>query len=332
MFSKAPHGHCQGQWDPVSIMALFAQPLKAPISEGARRRRAAQQTYPTLESWMNPLTRGIARHFAHQSWLNTHKDLDFDYRLTDIEIGDVPCMLYETSETAPDDRVILYVHGGALVAGSPRVNASMILPTCKLSGVEAIGVDYTLLPEGRFPKPQDDVDNVYKALLAAGEKKRIVLFGDSAGGLLILANLLRWRDEGTPLPKGAVFISPMLDGAGVSDTHKTLDGHDPLIKSQGGKTSRRLFNYYAPGEDLTRPEISPIYGKFHDLPPMLVHAGTREVVLGEAARLSEYVRRDGGDLTLRLFDGMFHLFQMHWSLEEAKSAHEDIAAFVKNCL
>jgi acetyl esterase/lipase len=125
-----------------------------------------------------------------------------------------------------------------------------------------------------------------------------------------------------------VFASPALDGAGASDTHRTLDGHDPLIRSNRGRNAQRLFQFYAPGEDLKNPMVSPIYGDFTDLPPMLIHVGSREVLLGDAARLAEASRQEGVKSTLRVFDGMFHLFHMHWSLAETKAAHQDIAEFI----
>ena len=309
-------------------MSLLAKRLGAAISDNARKRLSALRAYPTLDSWRNPLTRGVARHFAHESWLNALKEIDFEYRLTDLEISDVPCLHYETKSTRPQHDVILYVHGGGFVAGSPRVNASMILPTCELSGIEAIGVDYALLPEAHFPVALDQVDSVYRALLDENENRRIFVFGDSAGGGIVLSNLMRWRREKLKLPAGAIFISPALDGAGASDTHITVDGIDPLIKCQSGKGIRQLFEYYAPGMDLKDPRISPLYGDFEGLPPILIHAGTREVCLGDAARLSEIARRRGVPVSLRVFDGMFHLFHMHWSLIEAKHAHEDIAAFI----
>lgn len=309
-------------------MSLLAKRSGEAISDNAKKRLSALRSYPTLDSWRNPLTRGIARHFAHEAWLKALKEIDFEYRLSDLEISGVPCVHYETKSTRPDHDIILYVHGGGFVAGSPRVNASMILPTCELSGIEAIGVDYSLLPEAYFPTALDQVDAVYRALLAENENRRIFMFGDSAGATIVLSNLMRWRRENLDLPAGAVFISPALDGAGASDTHITVDGIDPLIKSQGGKEIRQLFGYYAPGMDLKDPRISPIYGDFEGLPPFLIHSGTREVCLGDAARLSENARRRGVPVSLRIFDGMFHLFHMHWSLIEAKHAHEDIAAFL----
>jgi len=310
-------------------MAIVARQKSGAISDGARQRRASLQQYPTLDTWRNPLTRGVARHFAHQAWLKTLEEIDFEYRLTDMDIAGVPCVQYETGAAKATDPIILYVHGGALVAGSPRVNASMILPACHLTSLNAIGVDYTLLPEGRYPAPLDEVDAVYKALIERDEKRRVIIFGDSIGGTIVLANLMRWRDEKTPLPAGAIFASPVIDGAGASDTLTTLDGRDPLFNAHGRKNSQKLFRYYAPGESLLDPKISPIYGDFHGLPPMLVHAGTREVFLGDAARLSEAARRAGVPVSLRVFDGLFHLFHMHWGMEEAKHAHDDIAAFIK---
>lgn len=309
-------------------MALTVRRLGRAMSEHARRRIPDLRAYPTIDTWMNPLTRGLARHFAHQDWLKAQEELDFTYRMSDAEYGGVKCVRYETEKTRAGDRLIFYVHGGGGVSGSPQVNAAMILPVCQLTGVEALGVDYTLVPEGRFPTQIEEIDRAYKALIAERPDARIVLFGDSIGGGFAMSALMKWRDEGAKPPAGVVLVSPALDGAGASDSHTTQDGHDPLIRSYGGKNCRRLFGYYAPGESLKDPRISPIYGDFRGLPPTLVQVGTREVLLGDSARLCEAARRAGVETTLRVFDGMYHLFHMHWSLPEAKSAHGDIADFI----
>ncbi|WDI30053.1 alpha/beta hydrolase fold domain-containing protein [Hyphococcus flavus] len=311
-------------------MALAARRLGKAISDTARAHIAGLRTYPTLDTWMNPLTRGLARHFANQEWLKALDEIDFPYRMSDDEIAGVSCVRYETQTARRDDLVLLYVHGGGLVSGSPRVNASMILPTCHLSGVDAVGVDYTLLPEARFPTQIDQVDSVYRSLLNDGSQRRVVIFGDSIGGAIATAAMLRWRDEGVKIPAAAILVSPALDGAGASDTHYTLDGHDPLIRSNGGRNCRKLFSYYAPGEKLNNPMVSPIYGNFEGFPPMLAHVGLREVLLGDAARFTQAARRAGADATLRVYDGMFHLFHMHWSLAETREAHADIAEFIKS--
>ncbi len=309
-------------------MALTARRLGKAMSEHARQRIQGLRAYPTLDTWMNPLTRSLARHFANQNWLKAQEEIDFTYRLSDAEIGGVNCVRYETEKTRASDQLIIYVHGGGGVSGAPRVNASMILPVCQLTCVEAVGPDYTLVPEARFPTQIEEIDRVYKALLHDNPQMRIILFADSMGCSFALSALLKWRDEGARLPEKVVLISPAIDGEGASDTHRTLDGHDPLMRSYGGRNCRRLFSFYAPGESLKDPRISPIYGDLRNLPPVLVHAGTREILLGDSARFCEKARRAGVDTCLRLFDGMFHLFHMHWDLPEAKIAHQDIADFI----
>ena len=310
-------------------MALTARRMGRALSDTAKRRIQSLRPYPTIDTWMNPVTRGLARRLAHQDWLKALDELDFTYRMSDREIGGVNCVHYETEKTRAGDRLILYVHGGGAVSGSPRVNASMILPVCQLSGIEAIGPDYTLVPEARFPTQIEEIDRVYKQLLVERPDARIVLLGDSIGGGFALAAMMKWRDEGAKLPVGLVLASPALDGDGASDTHTTVDGNDPLMRSYGGRNCRRLFSFYAPGEYLKDPRVSPVYGDFRGLPPTLIHVGTREILLGDSARFSEAARRAGVETTLRLFDGMYHLFHMHWGMPEAKAAHTDIAAFIR---
>ncbi len=313
-------------------MPLFAKRISEALSPGAKARLTRLQPYPTLDTWRNPLTRGLARRLAHEAWLKMRDEIDFDFRLTELSIAGVPCMRYETGATHAGGDLILYVHGGGFLAGSPEVNASTVLPACQLSGLEAIGVDYALLPEARFPVAYDQIDAVYRALLDQAPDRRIILLADSVGGCLGLANMLRWRDEGLALPSAAVLISPALDGMGHSDTHITIDGHDPLIASNAGRNVRKLFQFYAPDETLDDPRVSPLYGDMTGLPPMLIHVGTREVCLGDSARLAEKMRAAGNPVILRAFDGMFHLFHMHWAMNEAKSAYEDIAHFMRACL
>lgn len=309
-------------------MPVIARRTGNAISNSAKERIGALKHYPTLDTFRNPLTRGIARHFAHESWAKALEEIDFEYRMSDIEIAGVNCVHYDTDASKKTNPLILYIHAGGFVCGSPRVNAASVLPTCHLSGCEGVGVDYTLLPEAAYPTQIEEVGRVYQALVEEAPDRKIILMSDSAGSTIALASMMRWRDQGLLSPAGAIFVSPLLDGKGASDTYVTADGHDPLIRAMNGKTIRKLYGFYAPGEDAGNPAVSPIYGDFSYLPPMLVHVGTREVVLGDAARLAEKARQTGVEATLRVFDGMFHLFHMHWSLKEAKAAHADIADFI----
>ena len=309
-------------------MTVFAREANGPISDDAKTHRASLQPYPVLDVWMNPVTRGLARKLTKQDLAKSLKEIDFEYRLQDDTIGGVACTRMETATPAKKDLYLIYVHGGALGNGSPESTAAIALPICRRTGAQTIGINYTSLPEGRFPDQMDDIDAVHDAILSQNDKARIFFIADGIGACFTLSCMLRRRDEGKKLPAGAIFLSGMFDGAGHSDTLKTLDGHDPLIRAQGGKQGRKLFRYYAPGRKLNDPAVSPVYGNFAGLPPILAHVGSREVLLGDTARMMEAARRAGVVTHLRVFDGMFHQFHMHWRLPETRAAHEDIGDFI----
>lgn len=310
-------------------MRVLARRLGGAMSDKAKERIAALKQYPTIDTWRNPLTRHVARRLTNDAWRKTIEKIDFDYRLSDIQVDGVNCVLYEAESTLTRQPLILYVHGGGFVAGSPQANAANVLPLCHLSGCDGLGIDYTLLPEAVFPTQINQVSQVYRALLAEKPGRKIVILADATGASMALAALMQWRQEGLMSPAGAIFLSPCVDGKGSSDTQITADHHDPLIRSMGGKFIRRLFSFYAPEQDLSDPAISPIYGNFENLPPFMIHVGSREVMLGDAARLAEAARQAGVETHLRVFDGMFHRFHMHWDLEETKTAFSDIANFIR---
>lgn len=310
-------------------MALLRRRVGAHLSDAAKEALAGCRPYPSSATIRNPLTRPIARRIAEAGWRATLAQIDFPYSLVERGVADVPCVAYVPDKPRAKAPLILYLHAGAFVSGSPRTNASAVLPTCHLSGCEAIAIDYSLAPERVFPTQLEEIERVYLGLIAAGRAPRnIVLMGDSAGGALVLSSLYRWRRLGLPLPGALALLSPILDADAASDTHQSLRGRDPLFSENGQDNCTQCFRLYAGGADLSDPEISPLAGDAVGLPPALVHVGTREILLGDAARFAEKARRAGGDVSLRVFDGMFHLFHQHWRLEETKAAHADIAAFI----
>ncbi|MEO1251391.1 MAG: alpha/beta hydrolase fold domain-containing protein [Pseudomonadota bacterium] len=309
-------------------MPGFARKTGAAVSEDAKKRIAALKPYPSLDMWRNPVTRGFARKLLNDDWRTSVDEIDFEYRLSDASVGGVDGAHYETASSREGAPVILYIHGGGFVAGDPIVCASLVLPICFLTGGDGFGPAYSLLPEATYPVQIDEASDVWNALYTDYPEKRYVLLADSTGAAIALSALMRWRDAGWPLPSAAVFLSPCVDGKGASDTQITLDGRDPLIKSMRGAYMRNLFRYYAPDAQLEDPGVSPIYGDFSGLPPMLVHAGSREVMLGDAARLSASARRVGVDARLQIYDGMYHRFHANWSLAETREAHRDIADFI----
>ena len=309
-------------------MAAFAYKTSGHISERASEKLAHLNAFPALETFQNPVTRGIARRLVNDFYERHLRSIDFDYRLNDVDINGVACVHYETSARPVEDMSIIYIHGGGFVTGSPRSLASVILPVSMLSRVDAIGIQYSLAPEARFPTPLDEIDKVYRSILERKPGQKVFIVADSTGCALALGCVMRWRDIGVTAPAGIVLMSPMIDAKALSDTHITHKDLDPYWQGENAKTRRRMFDFFAPGEAIDNPHLSPLYGNFDWAPPLLVQVGTREVCLGEAARLTEKAALAGVEAQLRVFDGMFHLFQMDWALDEAKRAHQQVANFI----
>lgn len=310
-------------------MAFLKRRFGAHLSEAARETLASRRPYPPIAAIRNPLTRQLLRRLAESDWESTLTQLDFDYSMTDETIAGVPCVRYRTSNTRSETPLIVYLHAGGFVSGSASVNAAAVLPTCHLSGCEAIAVNYALAPEEVYPRQLDEIEAVYREILNTGrDPSSIVLLGDSAGGALAASTIFRLRRTGLALPGALVLLSAPLDAEAASDTVESVRGRDPLFAAAGRNTLQECFRVYAGGSDVRDPEVSPMMGDLTGFPPMLVHAGTREALLGDSARFAEKARRAGVDVSLRVFDGMFHLFHQHWRLSEAKEAHQDIASFI----
>lgn len=311
-------------------MAAQHRKFGAHLDDAAIRALENCRPYPGVSAVQNPLTRPLVRRVADADWRATLSQIDFPYEIAPTEIGGVPCARYRTSTTSSSAPVILYLHAGAFFAGSPEANAAGVLPACHLSGSEAVAVRYTLVPDAAFPTQLVEIDRVYRSLVDGGvAATRIVVVGDSAGGNLAAASVVRWRASGVALPAGIVIISAPLDGTASSDAYKLLQARDPLFGGNPEAGCRGLFSLYAGGVDVRNPQVSPMFADLAGFPPALIHVGTREVVLGDAARFAEKARAAGVDVTLRVFDGMFHLFQQHWRLKEARAAQKDVADFVR---
>jgi acetyl esterase/lipase len=225
------------------------------------------------------------------------------------------------------NKVMIYLHGGGYVVGSPATHRSFIARVAKACSIRAFSVDYRLAPENPFPAALEDALAVYRQVLNHGIDPNNILFaGDSAGSGLALATLISLRDSGLPLPAMSVCISPWTDLALTGESIKTCADRDPYITYE----SLLLRDHYVGDNDHKSPLISPLYADYDGLPPMLIHVGTDEVLLNDSTRLATQAKACGVDVQLRIWAKMWHDFPM-WApyLPEANQAIAEIAAFVK---
>lgn len=224
---------------------------------------------------------------------------------------------------AHEGPLLVYLHGGGYSLGSPEVSLP-ITQRLAAGGVAVLSVDYRLAPEHPWPAAVDDAVAVFRALGGAAPRRPLAVGGDSAGGNLALSVAQRTRldagDRGRPA--AMVLFSPHLDHGGPLRPGDDTD-------EAGAAWLRAAYCGRANPDD---PGISPLRGDLSGLPPTLVQVGTRDGLLGQAARFSRAARRSGADVVLDVWDGLWHTWQYHRDLPEADQALAEAAAFVRATL
>jgi acetyl esterase/lipase len=227
------------------------------------------------------------------------------------------------------DAVILYLHGGAFIAGSPRTHRPLTAELARRTGGRVLVLDYRQAPQHAFPAWMDDAVDAYQHLLKEGiAPQHIVIAGDSAGGNLALVALLRLRELGLPLPAGAVCLSPWTDLACSYQSHRLNAHRESMLNPRGLKNlgERHLGNRHP-----RDPLLSPAYADLNGLPPLMVHVGTTEILLDDARAIKRNAKRAGVRLHYREWKEMPHVFPLfHRFLPEGRKALTQIAGFVKD--
>lgn len=228
------------------------------------------------------------------------------------------------------DKAILYLHGGYYLSGSLNTHRSLAARIGKMSDTPVLSLAYRLAPENPFPAGLNDAVSAYKWLIEEMKIKseRIVIAGDSAGGGLTLATLLKLRDEKINLPAGAIALSPWTDLALTGDSIKGNYNVEIMVTENEAHQAAAM---YLNEIDTKNPLASPLYADLRGLPPLLIQVGTHEIILDDSKRFAEKAKNSGVQVTLDLWEGMFHVFQIFgYLLPESMKALRKIGEFVKN--
>lgn len=242
-----------------------------------------------------------------------------------VSADGVPCE-WIIPPDSPADRALLYLHGGGFVLGLTPLHLQMVAYLAQKTGTRALMVDYRLAPDYPFPAALDDCVTVYRRLLKQGIPARNVLVaGDSAGGNLTITSLMKLRDSGDPLPAAAACLSPVADLTRKGDPHKGFK--DPLLPA---KAMRFYTESYVGHGDARDPLMSPVFGNWCGLPPLLVHAGEDEILRDDALRIASLAKAADVDVRLEIYPRMWHVWQLFLNLPQAVQSLDDIAGFLKS--
>ena len=223
--------------------------------------------------------------------------------------------------------VVLYFHGGVYVMGDAFLVADLASQVGRRTSAKVISVDYRLGPEHPYPAAVDDALAAYEALLDDGTAPSDIAFaGESAGGGLAIATLVNARDHGLPPPAAALVMSPYVDLTLAGATMETKRKVDPLL---GPEALRARVPDYTAGQDASLGLISPIFAELSGLPPLLIQAGSHEVLLDDAIRLAGVAASADVEITLDITPRVPHVFQAyHPILDEAAAALDRAGRFL----
>jgi salicylate hydroxylase len=239
-----------------------------------------------------------------------------------LTLGGVACLQVEAPQAA--QRVIVHMHGGGYIMGSARAALPQAQTLAEQAQARVICVDYRLAPEYPYPAPVEDLLAVYQALLQSGVCAQDIFFsGESSGAAIALAALMTLRDQGQPLPRALAAVSPYAD--------MTLSGESTLVNGFADEFLNRdmllyMGSSYCQREPAASPGVSPVFGDFKGLPPMLLLAGRREALTSDAIRIARQAREAGGFARVLLADTSTHGFTQF----EDEKAREPALALIAN--
>jgi len=249
-------------------------------------------------------------------------------QVSSVSINDLRAEWVEAPGAA-SDCVVLYLHGGGFVMGSPDASRELAGRISKAGGFRVLSPAYRLAPEHAFPAALDDTITAYRWLLDQGHApSQLVLGGESSGAGLALQALLSMKEGGIPLPRAAFFISPVTDWVAFDgDSYSTRASLDPLITlAQNQYTS----SFYVGPNPKETPLFQPFKMNLAGLPPLWIQAGDREVLLSDAKRLARRAAAAGVEVDFKVWPGMWHVFQGAARIvPEARDSIQELGRFLR---
>lgn len=298
-------------------MRVLSDPIKRklfkPTLRLARKLFSANIDYRRIRTSVARLDRQFAEDIS-------------DVTRTSVSLPRCTATWFDAPAARPD-RVMLYLHGGAFFLETPGLHGGLLARLCRATGMRGFMLNYRLAPEFPYPAAPGDCLDAYRYLLAQGYAATdIVIAGDSAGGNLTLATMLRIRDAALPPPAGAIVLSPLTDATFSGDSVLRNDGHDPMFTRRAFDTFAR--HYIKADEQRSEFAVSPLFADLTGLPPVLLMVGSSEMLLDDSVRFACKCP----SAALEVWHDMPHIFPVFSFLPEAHEATKRMAAFVERVL
>lgn len=284
----------------------------------------------TLAGSMQPDEAGVVptNDEVRQVWERLCADLPIpdDVAIERVDASGVPALWVAAPGAAPDIAIML-LHGGGYSIGSATAELALAAELSRASGARVLALDYRLAPEHPYPAALDDVVEAYRWLLGTGHlAANIAITGGSAGGGLTACVLLALRDAGDPLPACAIPVSPLADFTFSGPSHVARRA----VEGPHGGLEQTTAPYRGDVDPRT-PTLSPVFGDYTGIPPMLVLVGGVADLIDDAHMLVERAQADGVDVRLEVDEEQGHVWPMFCTiLPAAQEAVDLMGDFVRD--
>ena len=247
-------------------------------------------------------------------------------QMTPVDADGVPGVLATVAQSRAE-RCVLYFHGGGYSIGTAALYRDFLWRIAAAARAQVLYFDYRLAPEHPFPAALDDAVAAYRWLVGRFDRRHVAFAGDSAGGGLLFAALLRLRDEGVELPSAAAALSPWTDLALTGASMRSNAVADPMLDPDN---LPELVRNYCAAADPRNPYISPVYGDPAGLPPALIQAGSDEILRDDAVRMADRMRAAGCEAEVEIWQQMPHVWHLYARLvPEGRRAIVRIGEFLQ---
>lgn len=267
----------------------------------------------------------FSRHLSDMGGIKRSRRIPEDVRIESLKVGDIPAE-WISVPGAKKDKVYLNLFGGGYAMGKLQSRRWIPYLVSRVTNFRCLNIEYRLAPEHPFPAALEDSVESYKWLLSKNyDPSDIIVGGQSAGGGLAIATLLKLKELDLPYPKGVILMSPWADLTTEGQSLEYNKKYEPEIAE--GVTE--LATLYAQNESIENPLISPVFADLTGFPPILIQAGGIEALLDDSLKLAENAKSAGVEVILEVYDNMTHVFQVFGDdLLESIKALDKVANFI----
>jgi acetyl esterase/lipase len=225
------------------------------------------------------------------------------------------------------DRVIVYFHGSALVTLGLNSHRRFVSKLSAVTGAQVFNIGYRLAPRASIDEAVSDGLDAYRHVLSLGySPDRVVLAGDSAGGLMAADTAIAARDAGLPVPAGQVLLSA-LTSADMDIKYRAMKAHHDVLFPF--TTVKFLYDVFATVNGTRAVPLMPPEADLRGLGPFLLQAGSNEMLRADTLLLAERLTAAGVPAWVQVWHKSMHMFQLTFDVNpDARRAVDEVAQFV----